>query len=153
MFFYFPRKFVNLKKLREKLNHYLKILIWIIKNEINKLKSKFSNFHFNQFNLFVFSLYRKYGVIGQKKAEVKYVVSKRSQRGGRPSGVKGPYKVVDKRLKKDKRATKSQSKRQSSGKGGGRKQQGKGKGGGRKQQSNGKGGGHKQSAKVNNRKK
>ncbi|CAF1002799.1 unnamed protein product [Adineta steineri] len=71
-------------------------------------------------------LYRKYGVIGQKQVNVKYVVAKKSQRGGsRPAGAKGPYKVVDKRLKKDKRATKKQNKlnktRQSTGKG--RKQQ------------------------------
>jgi len=57
-------------------------------------------------------LYRKYGVIGQKKANVKYVVAKKSQRGAvRPSGgAKGPYKVVDKRLKKDKRANKRRAK-------------------------------------------
>ncbi|UJR20609.1 hypothetical protein I4U23_023734 [Adineta vaga] len=67
-------------------------------------------------------LYRKYGVIGQKKVDVKYVVAKKSQRGAnRPSGAKGPYKVVDKRLKKDKRAAKKQAKfnkkKQSGGKG------------------------------------
>jgi AdoMet-dependent rRNA methyltransferase SPB1 len=56
-------------------------------------------------------------VIGQKKPEVKYVVSKKSQRGGRPAGTKGPYKVVDKRLKKDKRAAKNRSKKQSNNKG------------------------------------
>ncbi|CAF4743360.1 unnamed protein product, partial [Rotaria sp. Silwood1] len=56
-------------------------------------------------------LYRKYGVIGQKKPNVKYVVAKKSQRGAaRPSGAKGPYKVVDKRLKKDKRAAKQRNK-------------------------------------------
>lgn len=60
---------------------------------------------------FLFSLYRKYGVIGQKKAEVKYVVSKKSQRG-RPAGLKGPYKAVDKRLKKDKRAARNRTKKQ-----------------------------------------
>ena len=58
-----------------------------------------------------FSLYRKYGVIGQKKPEIKYVVAKKSSRGaGRSAGEKGPYKVVDKRLKKDKRAAKSRGK-------------------------------------------
>jgi len=67
-------------------------------------------------------LYRKYGVIGQKKPNVKYVVAKKSQRGvSRPSGAKGPYKVVDKRLKKDKRATRQRNKvnkkKQSQGKG------------------------------------
>jgi AdoMet-dependent rRNA methyltransferase SPB1 len=66
---------------------------------------------------FFLSLYRKYGVIGQKKPNVKYVVSKKSQRGGRPAGTKGPYKVVDKRLKKDKRAAKNRSKKQSNNKG------------------------------------
>lgn len=68
-------------------------------------------------------LYRKYGVIGQKKANVKYVVAKKHQRGTvGSSGAKGPYKVVDKRLKKDKRATKQRNKKkQSNGKG--RKQQ------------------------------
>jgi AdoMet-dependent rRNA methyltransferase SPB1 len=45
------------------------------------------------------------------------VVSKKSQRGGRPAGTKGPYKVVDKRLKKDKRAAKNRSKKQSNNKG------------------------------------
>jgi len=75
----------------------------------------------NERNKQIKDLYRKYGVIGQKKANVKYVVSKKSQRGGRPAGVKGPYKVVDKRLKKDKRAAKNRSKKQSNGRG--RKQQ------------------------------
>lgn len=50
-------------------------------------------------------------MIGQKKAEVKYVVSKKSQRG-RPAGLKGPYKAVDKRLKKDKRAARNRTKKQ-----------------------------------------
>jgi len=45
--------------------------------------------------------------LDRKKPDVKYVVAKKSQRGvSRPSGGKGPYKVVDKRLKKDKRAAK-----------------------------------------------
>jgi hypothetical protein len=92
----------------------------VIKNAINKSKSKLKSFHF--FHHFLFSLYRKYGVIGQKKPEVKYVVSKKSQRGGRPAGTKGPYKVVDKRLKKDKRAAKNRSKKQQSNNKG-RKQQ------------------------------
>lgn len=57
------------------------------------------------------SLYRKYGVIGKKKANVKYVVAKKFQGGkARPSSGKGPYKVVDKRLKKDKRAAKNRGK-------------------------------------------
>jgi AdoMet-dependent rRNA methyltransferase SPB1 len=74
----------------------------------------------------MFSLYRKYGVIGQKKANVKYVVAKKSQRGmSRPAGGKGPYKVVDKRLKKDKRVAKQRSKadKKKSSHGKGKKQQ------------------------------
>jgi hypothetical protein len=104
----------------------------MIKNAINKSKSKLS-FLFLFIQFLSFSLYRKYGVIGQKKAEVKYVVSTKSHRGGRPSGVKGPYKVVDKRLKKDKRATKSRSKKQSTSKG--RKQQKPGKNNHRKKRT------------------
>ncbi|CAF0795514.1 unnamed protein product [Adineta ricciae] len=77
-------------------------------------------------------LYRKYGVIGQKKANVKYVVAKKSQRGAsRPAGAKGPYKVVDKRLKKDKRAAKKRSKftkkNNSAGKGKNQQRSGKNK--------------------------
>ena len=83
------------------------------------------------------SLYRKYGVIGQKKVNVKYVVAKKSQGGGRPSGAKGPYKVVDKRLKKDKRAAKQRSKAGKKKPSSGGK--GKGKGKGQKQQRPSKG--------------
>jgi hypothetical protein len=39
----FLRKYVNLTKSKRKQNHYSKMLIWIIKNEINKLKSKILN--------------------------------------------------------------------------------------------------------------
>ena len=42
--------------------------------------------------------------------EVKYVVSKKSSRGTRPKGTKGPYKLVDKRLKKDKSNNKLKNK-------------------------------------------
>ncbi|CAF1221691.1 unnamed protein product [Rotaria sordida] len=81
-------------------------------------------------------LYRKYGVIGQKKPNVKYVVAKKSQRGAvRPSGAKGPYKVVDKRLKKDKRAAKQRNKLN------------------KNKQSNRKGQKQQKSSKNNNRKK
>lgn len=51
-------------------------------------------------------IYKKYGVIGQKKAKVQYVVAKKHGGGAKPTGTKGPYKVVDKRMKKEKRATK-----------------------------------------------
>lgn len=49
---------------------------------------------------------------------VKYVVAKKGQRGNvRPAaGAKGPYKVVDKRLKKDKRANKQRSMKSGKGK-------------------------------------
>ncbi|CAF4152522.1 unnamed protein product [Rotaria sordida] len=39
-----------------------------------------------------FSQYRKYSVIGKKKANVKYIFAKKSQHGTvRPSGTKGSY--------------------------------------------------------------
>ncbi|WAR11656.1 LOW QUALITY PROTEIN: SPB1-like protein [Mya arenaria] len=49
-------------------------------------------------------VYKKAGLLSKKKKEVTYVVSKRGLAGkktARPNGVKGPYKVVDGRLKKD----------------------------------------------------
>uniref|UniRef100_S4RR36 Ribosomal RNA methyltransferase SPB1-like C-terminal domain-containing protein n=1 Tax=Petromyzon marinus TaxID=7757 RepID=S4RR36_PETMA len=51
------------------------------------------------------SIYKKAGVKKQDK-DVTYVVAKRSsgRKVGRPAGVKGHYKVVDARLKKDTRA-------------------------------------------------
>ncbi|KAK4312222.1 hypothetical protein Pmani_016302 [Petrolisthes manimaculis] len=41
-----------------------------------------------------------------KKKDTKYVVMKKKNLGKKPKGTKGPYKMVDKRLKKDKRAAK-----------------------------------------------
>ncbi|CAF4924602.1 unnamed protein product, partial [Rotaria socialis] len=68
--------------------------------------------------------------------DIKYVVAKKSTGGGaRPSGAKGPYKVVDKRLKKDKRAAKSRGKAN------------------KNKQSNRKGHKQQKGAKTNNRKK
>lgn len=52
------------------------------------------------------SIYKKAGLLGKKKPEIKYLTAKRGQRGSvvaKAAGVKGPYRVVDRRLKKDKR--------------------------------------------------
>ena len=54
-------------------------------------------------------VYKKAGLLGKKKPDVKYVVAKKglaSKRARRPAGLKGPYKVVDPRMKKDNRKTK-----------------------------------------------
>ena len=51
------------------------------------------------------SMYKKAGLMGIKKREVKYVVAKKGmgKRAHRPAGVTGQYKIVDPRMKKDKR--------------------------------------------------
>ncbi|XP_060553527.1 pre-rRNA 2'-O-ribose RNA methyltransferase FTSJ3-like [Ruditapes philippinarum] len=59
-------------------------------------------------------VYKKAGLLTSKKKEVTYVVSKRGLAGkkvSRPQGVKGPFKVVDGRLKKDSRAQKRSEQR------------------------------------------
>ena len=64
-------------------------------------------------------IYKKAGLLGKKKPEVKYVVAKKGlagKRAVRPAGVKGPYRVVDPRMKKDNRAAKLNA-RKSKGKG------------------------------------
>ncbi len=61
-------------------------------------------------------IYRRAGLISKKKVEVRYVVAKKGLSGratAKTKGVKGPYKVVDRRLKKDRRGVK-----QSGGRGG-----------------------------------
>ena len=52
------------------------------------------------------AIYKRAGLLGKKKAEVKYVVAKKGARGrelAKAKGIKGPYKVVDSRMKKDMR--------------------------------------------------
>lgn len=49
-----------------------------------------------------------------QRREVKYVVAKKSANRGRPAGVKGPYKMVDGRMKKDARAMKRATQKSSS---------------------------------------
>lgn len=58
-------------------------------------------------------IYKKAGVLGKKKVEVKYVVAKRGLAGKkavRPAGVKGHYRQVDPRMKKDNRSAKLKAK-------------------------------------------
>ncbi|XP_030228809.1 pre-rRNA 2'-O-ribose RNA methyltransferase FTSJ3 [Gadus morhua] len=74
------------------------------------------------------SIYKKAGVGKEEKREVTYVVAKKGSGGrvGRPSGVKGHFKVVDSRMKKDMRGLQRKEQRSKGGKGG---KGGKGKGG------------------------
>lgn len=82
---------------------------------------------------FVPSIYKKAG-IGKEKREVTYVVTKKGagRKVRRPPGVKGAFKVVDSRLKKDMRGMKRKEQRAKGGKGkrpkGGKGSQKSGKG-------------------------
>ena len=52
--------------------------------------------------MFIFaSIYKK--ALGKNKDKVQLVVGKKTYGNRRPPGVKGRYKIVDSRLKKDKR--------------------------------------------------
>ena len=66
-------------------------------------------------------IYKKAGVLGNKKPDVKYVVAKRGLAGKRPvrpAGMKGLYRQVDPRMKKDNRVAKLNAKKSKGGKGG-----------------------------------
>ena len=56
-------------------------------------------------------IYKKAGLLGKRKQEVQYVVAKKGlagKRAKRPAGLKGRYKMVDPRMKKDIRGEKNQ---------------------------------------------
>lgn len=55
--------------------------------------------------LCIYSLYKKAG-LGKEKRQVTYVVAKKGvgRKVRRPAGVRGHFKVVDSRMKKDQRA-------------------------------------------------
>lgn len=70
------------------------------------------------------SIYKKAGLLNKKKPETTYVVAKRGLAGKkykRPSNVKGTFKVVDPRMKKDLKAAANKEKTKGRGKKKGRK--------------------------------
>uniref|UniRef100_A0A672JR84 pre-rRNA processing protein FTSJ3 n=1 Tax=Salarias fasciatus TaxID=181472 RepID=A0A672JR84_SALFA len=77
------------------------------------------------------SIYKKAG-LGKEKREVTYVVTKKGagKKVRRPAGVKGVFKVVDSRMKKDMRGLQKKEQRAKGGKGKGKGRQSKGGKGG-----------------------
>ena len=54
----------------------------------------------------LFRIYKKAGLLGKKKKDITYVVAKKGRVGARarrPNGLKGPYRMVDSRMKSDTR--------------------------------------------------
>lgn len=68
---------------------------------------------------YLHSLYKK-AMAPLKKKERQYVVMKKRNLGKKPKGIKGPYRMVDKRMKKDTRAMQRVEAKKSK-KGGGKK--------------------------------
>ena len=58
-------------------------------------------------------IYKKAGLLSKKKRELTYVVAKKGagKKVSRPAGVKGQFKVVDARMKKDIRKQKAMNKK------------------------------------------
>ncbi|KAG5276411.1 hypothetical protein AALO_G00131710 [Alosa alosa] len=76
------------------------------------------------------SIYKKAGV-GKEKRDVTYIVAKKGagRKVPRPSGVKGQFRVVDSRMKKDMRGLQRKEQRERGGKGRGSQQAGGARGG------------------------